>query len=170
MAEVGKNLCARRRHQTLEVAQGKALGLEDPRPQTGGREFAREGIHVAAAHHRGGDVEAATGRGRSPLVVDPNVLQIEGRLILDFKGDRLLDALSVAERKMERALIGEFEQTVDQLLGGLSGDNVPLAAEIAGLYLDIRGYGPVKAQAADEVRAEILGRLAEFANHSRKAA
>jgi indolepyruvate ferredoxin oxidoreductase len=74
------------------------------------------------------------------------------------------------ERKMERALIGEFEQTVEQLLGGLSGDNIADAAEIAGLYLDIRGYGPVKMKAAEEVRAEISSRLAGLGGSSRKAA
>ena len=74
------------------------------------------------------------------------------------------------ERKMERALIVEFEQTVEQLLGGLSGENVADAAEIAGLYLDIRGYGPVKAQATEEVRAEINSRLAGRDDPSRKAA
>jgi indolepyruvate ferredoxin oxidoreductase len=71
---------------------------------------------------------------------------------------------------MERALIVEFEQTVEQLLGGLSGENITDAAEIAGLYLDIRGYGPVKMKAAQEVRAEIGSRLAERGDPSRKAA
>ena len=74
------------------------------------------------------------------------------------------------ERRMERALIAEFEHTVDQLLDGLSSENIGNAAEIVGLYLDIRGYGPVKMQAAEEVRATISRRLAGIDDPSRKAA
>jgi indolepyruvate ferredoxin oxidoreductase len=74
------------------------------------------------------------------------------------------------ERRMERALIGEFEHTVDQLLDGLSSENIANAAEIVGLYLDIRGYGPVKMQAAEEVRAAISRSLAGIDDPSRKAA
>jgi indolepyruvate ferredoxin oxidoreductase len=67
-----------------------------------------------------------------------------------------------AERKMERALIAECEQTIEQLLSALSRDNIDDAAEIVSRYLDIRGYGPVKEQAAVEVRADVEARLAGF--------
>jgi indolepyruvate ferredoxin oxidoreductase len=48
------------------------------------------------------------------------------------------------ERKMERALIGEYRECVEELLKTLSADNRTLAAEIARIPEEIRGYGHVK--------------------------
>jgi indolepyruvate ferredoxin oxidoreductase len=48
------------------------------------------------------------------------------------------------ERKTERALIGEYTATIDELLATLSATNLPLATEIARIPEDIRGYGHVK--------------------------
>ena len=65
------------------------------------------------------------------------------------------------ERRMERALIAEYEQTVATLLDGLTRDNHALAVEIASLPESIRGYGPVKAKsvaAARSKREELLAR------------
>ncbi len=76
----------------------------------------------------------------------------------------------LAERKMERALISEFESTIEILLGGLSASNIDDAASIANLYLEIRGYGPVKEAAAVEVRANIESRLANYLNVTEIAA
>ncbi len=56
---------------------------------------------------------------------------------------------------MERALIGEFEATVEKLLHVLSADNLDEAIKVVQLYMDIRGYGPVKEQAVKDVRAKI---------------
>ncbi|KNE27450.1 indolepyruvate ferredoxin oxidoreductase family protein [Achromobacter spanius] len=63
-----------------------------------------------------------------------------------------------AERKMERALVAEYRQTIDQLLVGLSRDNIAQAATIAGLAETIRGYGHVKAASVEKYRTQ-LGRL-----------
>ena len=65
------------------------------------------------------------------------------------------------ERRMERALIAEYEQTVDTLIAGLTRDNLALAVEIASLPETIRGYGHIKAQSAVAARAkrdELLAR------------
>jgi len=75
-----------------------------------------------------------------------------------------------AERKMERALIGEFESTIDNLLSKLDPDNLPDAAEIVAIYMDIRGYGPVKEQAVVDVRTRIEMRLNSYLNPVSKAA
>lgn len=75
-----------------------------------------------------------------------------------------------AERRMERALIGEFEATVATLLSGLTAANLSQAAEIVKLYLDIRGYGPVKEQSAQEVRSRIQTQLGQFTTITGKAA
>ncbi|MFN3295297.1 indolepyruvate ferredoxin oxidoreductase family protein [Caldimonas sp.] len=48
------------------------------------------------------------------------------------------------ERKMERALIGRYKDTVEELLAGLNAGNLALAVEIARLPEQIRGYGHVK--------------------------
>jgi indolepyruvate ferredoxin oxidoreductase len=49
-----------------------------------------------------------------------------------------------AERKTERALIVEYKDCIDELLATLSADKLDLAAEIARVPEDIRGYGHVK--------------------------
>jgi len=66
-----------------------------------------------------------------------------------------------AERRMERALITEYEQTVATLTAGLTRDNLALALEIASLPETIRGYGHIKAKNAAAARAkrdELLAR------------
>ena len=64
-----------------------------------------------------------------------------------------------AERRMEQALIAEYESVIDELLSGLSSENYADAAEIADLARSIRGYGPVKQATVDKVRAETTGRM-----------
>jgi len=64
-----------------------------------------------------------------------------------------------AERRMEQSLITEYERVIDELMSGLSPTNHADAAEIADLARGIRGYGPVKQAAVDNVRAETSGRM-----------
>jgi len=68
------------------------------------------------------------------------------------------------ERKMERRLIGEYEQTVGGLLDKLDSGNVDLAAEIAGIPEHIRGYGHVKEEHLHKAKAREAELLKEFAN------
>ncbi|HWH84085.1 MAG TPA: indolepyruvate ferredoxin oxidoreductase family protein [Burkholderiaceae bacterium] len=56
------------------------------------------------------------------------------------------------ERRTERALIGEYRATVDELLASLNAGNLALAAEIARLPEEIRGYGHVKERHLAAVR------------------
>ena len=60
-----------------------------------------------------------------------------------------------AERKMERALIAEYRQTVDQLLDGLNADKLGQAATIAALAETVRGFGHVKAANVEKYRTEL---------------
>jgi indolepyruvate ferredoxin oxidoreductase len=63
------------------------------------------------------------------------------------------------ERKMERALIKEYEQDLRQIK---TSDEKDAAIALAKLPLDIRGYGPVKeanAEMATKRRAELLAAL-----------
>ena len=67
-----------------------------------------------------------------------------------------------AERRMERALIAEYEGDMAAALAALTPANAPLVRELAELPLTIRGFGPVKeanAAKAAARRAEILARL-----------
>jgi len=48
------------------------------------------------------------------------------------------------ERRMERALIGEYRAAIDEVLAALDASRLPLAVEIARIPEEIRGYGHVK--------------------------
>jgi indolepyruvate ferredoxin oxidoreductase len=81
------------------------------------------------------------------------------------------DLLGISgERKLERALIVEFEDLVEQILTGLNDENLPEAAEIVSLIMGIRGYGPVKEEAVTKIRGEIANRLGNFLQITGKAA
>jgi indolepyruvate ferredoxin oxidoreductase len=87
-----------------------------------------------------------------------------------LRGSRLDFFGMTAERRMERALIVEFENRVEQLLGALNAANLGLATEIVGLYMDIRGYGPVKEQAVEDVRTRVANKINTFATMEQRAA
>ncbi len=57
------------------------------------------------------------------------------------------------ERKTERALIGEYRASIEEVLGALRADNHALALEIAALPEQIRGYGHVKERNLAAARA-----------------
>ena len=59
------------------------------------------------------------------------------------------------ERKMERELISEYEQTIAELLQTLDHENHPLAIEIAGLPEQVRGYGYIKTENVARTRAKL---------------
>ncbi len=56
------------------------------------------------------------------------------------------------ERRTERALIGEYEALIGEVLGKLNAANRPLALELAALPDGIRGYGHVKENNLRAVR------------------
>jgi indolepyruvate ferredoxin oxidoreductase len=59
---------------------------------------------------------------------------------------------------MERALIGEYRQLVERIVGGINGGNIGAAIELAAAAGQIAGYGPVKdaSVAAYRARLEVL--------------
>ncbi|MEW9899750.1 indolepyruvate ferredoxin oxidoreductase family protein [Chitinivorax sp. PXF-14] len=59
-----------------------------------------------------------------------------------------------SDRKLERALIGEYERTLEEVLAQLKPENLTLAAEIATMPEKIRGYGHIKQASADVARRE----------------
>ncbi len=59
------------------------------------------------------------------------------------------------ERRMERQLIVDYKASIDELLRGLkAADRLPLAAEIARVPEDIRGYGHVKERNVKAARVK----------------
>ena len=79
-----------------------------------------------------------------------------------LRGTRLDPFGHTAERRMERDLIREYETLIEELLGGLSRDNLALAVELAALPEHIRGYGHVKLEHLARVKAEQQRLLAAF--------
>ncbi|HXV25682.1 MAG TPA: indolepyruvate ferredoxin oxidoreductase family protein [Alphaproteobacteria bacterium] len=66
------------------------------------------------------------------------------------------------ERRRERALIGEYELLVEELIQDLNHDNHALAVEIARLPLDIRGFGHVQEANLARVKAREAELVAAF--------
>ena len=60
-----------------------------------------------------------------------------------------------AERRMERALISEFESRIEAGLAQLSAENVEQLLSDVAAYVDIRGYGPVKEQSVKDVHTRL---------------
>jgi indolepyruvate ferredoxin oxidoreductase len=58
------------------------------------------------------------------------------------------------ERRAERRLIDEYQGCIDELLAGLNAGNLALAAEIARIPEEIRGYGHVKERHLVAARAK----------------
>ncbi len=77
------------------------------------------------------------------------------------------------ERRTERALIAEYEASVEQLLARLTPQNHALALQIAAIPEEIRGFGHVKARSiapARKKRDELLARFAAGPGAERAAA
>ncbi len=86
------------------------------------------------------------------------------RLLAKLKGLRgtALDPFGrTEERRTERALIGEYKDCIEELLGGLTPERLALAVEIARIPEDIRGYGHVKERHLAKARekwAQLMAR------------
>jgi len=67
-----------------------------------------------------------------------------------------------AERRLERALIAQYEADLDLIAANLSPATRAAAVALARLPLDIRGYGPVKEAAAQKAAARREGLLTDL--------
>lgn len=89
------------------------------------------------------------------------------KVLAKFRGLRggLFDIFGhTEERKSERQLIGDYEKTVAGLLDKLDAGNAGLAAEIASIPEQIRGYGHVKEAHLHKAKAREAELLAEWKN------
>jgi indolepyruvate ferredoxin oxidoreductase len=75
-----------------------------------------------------------------------------------------------AERRHERADIAAYETEIDRLLAGLTPDNHSLALAIARLPMDVRGFGPVKDKARDDVEKRRAALWAKWPGEAARAA
>ncbi|HNW62093.1 MAG TPA: indolepyruvate ferredoxin oxidoreductase family protein [Piscinibacter sp.] len=66
------------------------------------------------------------------------------------------------ERRTERALIGEYRACIEELLGTLNAGNLALAAEIARLPEEIRGFGHVKERHLKAARPKWAALMAQW--------
>ena len=84
---------------------------------------------------------------------------------LRFLRGTALDLLGkTEERRMERALIGEYETMIDALLPKLTADNHATAVALASIPEKIRGYGHVRQRHLEVARAEQAALMERF-NH-----
>jgi indolepyruvate ferredoxin oxidoreductase len=84
------------------------------------------------------------------------------RAMKKLRGTKL-DPFGYAEvRKVERAMIPEFEHALDTLVSKLSVGNLDEAVAIAGLPDHVRGYERIKLDRAASYRSELVQRLAHF--------
>ncbi len=68
------------------------------------------------------------------------------------------------ERRMERDLIRAYEADMDVVLKGFTDENRAAALALAELPLDIRGFGPVKADNAHKARQKRDALMQDFLN------
>ena len=78
--------------------------------------------------------------GPRPLRVDSPAHRC-GR---EVPGGFIQEVGRTAERRTERALIGEYRRSIEQVLAKLAVDNHSLALEIARIPEQIKGFGHVK--------------------------
>jgi indolepyruvate ferredoxin oxidoreductase len=67
-----------------------------------------------------------------------------------------------AERREERALIGEYRALVCEVASRLTKDNLSAAIQLVGAVMDVRGYGPVKHASLQAYRARLPDLRAAF--------
>src|SRR5690606_22816510 len=91
------------------------------------------------------------------------------RLMAKLKGLRgtPLDIFGYqADRRMERALIGEYRDMIRDTASKLSTKTMPAAVEIAAAPELITGYGPVKEAGVEAYRVRVAERLPKLAPSS----
>jgi indolepyruvate ferredoxin oxidoreductase len=75
---------------------------------------------------------------------------------LKFLRGTALDVFGYSrERRMERGLIDWYQKLVAELVPRLCADNAEQFTRIASLPMQIRGYGPVKHAAVEQVKIEV---------------
>jgi indolepyruvate ferredoxin oxidoreductase len=66
------------------------------------------------------------------------------------------------DRQLERRLLADYETGLDRIVAGLTPERLPLAVKLAALPDQIRGFGHVKAAAAETAKGEEAKLWAEW--------
>jgi indolepyruvate ferredoxin oxidoreductase len=108
--------------------------------------------------------DAETGRVKKWAIPAPLMLAgFRAMASLRFLRGTPLDPFGwTAHRRLERRLIGEYENSVETLLDGLTAENRPLAVEIASLPELVRGFDSVKERHLAEAREKERELVAAF--------
>jgi len=123
----------------------------------------RLALHLAPPLLSGRD--PATGRPRK-RTFGPWIFPVL-RVLSAMRGIRgtVLDPFrSGSERQLEQVLLSEYGQTLERLCAGLCAGNLDTAVTIAELPLAVRGFGPVKAEAAERSRERATALWPAFDN------
>jgi indolepyruvate ferredoxin oxidoreductase len=130
-----------------------------------------EGIEIHLAPPFLARRDPATGRPRKrafgPWILP--VLRVLARLKW-LRGTRWDPFSYSAERRMDRALVTDYEALLQTIAGSLTPANHSIAVELASLPERIRGFGPVKKKNLCAVKAreqELLARYNEAASAGR---
>jgi len=109
---------------------------------------------------------------RDPVTGEARKMQLGGYMLPAFKllaklkglrGGKLDIFGYTQERRMERGLIDELEQTLDNLTRTLSDKNQKLACEIVDLIHVVRGFGHVKEKNYQQYRLRLAQQLKRYA-------
>jgi indolepyruvate ferredoxin oxidoreductase len=115
--------------------------------------------------------DPATGRPRKIAFRGWMATALKGLAKLRFLRGTAFDPFGrTAERRAERQLIADYEATLEKLLRELSADTHTTAVEIAALPEEIRGFGPVKAEAIAKAKAREAALLARLHAPAARAA
>jgi indolepyruvate ferredoxin oxidoreductase len=94
----------------------------------------------------------------------PWMMQAFGVLAkLKFLRGTALDVFGhTAERKTERALVGQYREMIGKLLPRLTAENLSKAVAIASIPEDIRGFGHIKERNLESAKQREAALLKEF--------
>jgi indolepyruvate ferredoxin oxidoreductase len=116
---------------------------------------------------------------KDPLTGEPRKMRFGSwmrpvfKVLKSLKGLRgtALDVFGYTqERRTERALIREYEDTVERVLAGLTPHNHAIALELLSLPEEIRGFGHIKTASVVAARKKRDALLARFTGAQRAAA
>jgi len=108
---------------------------------------------------------------KDPVSGEPRKMRFGGWMLPVFRVLKSLRGLRgtpldifgyTQERRTERALIAEYEQTLERVLAKLTAENHALAVQLASLPEEIRGFGHIKMRGVNAARkkhAELLQRF-----------
>jgi len=116
---------------------------------------------------------------KDPLTGEPRKIEFGPWVLPLFKVLKSLRGLRgtaldvfgyTGERRTERALIAEYEETVGRVLAGLTPHNHAIALELLSLPEEIRGFGHIKMASVVAARKKRDALLGRFAGAQRAAA